>query len=185
MYKRQEKWLQSEDHTPLEEHLQWINPLQSLVSRASKTLAVEVPLHYSINGVGAYAGSCDGVMLVNGDVVLIDYKTKRHGKYVHQKYCERERLQLAAYSLAISHLYEDQLPGPVSRTSLLYAHPEDGKPVTVVSTQGNLLLEYQQKWLDLLGEWYELYKYEIDAEQAKFDDCMTSEHEPFHANAAL
>ena len=66
-----------------------INPLQSLVSRASKTLAVEVPLHYSINGVGAYAGSCDGVMLVNGDVVLIDYKTKRHGKYVHQKYCER------------------------------------------------------------------------------------------------
>ena len=63
----------------------WINPLQSLVSRASKTLAVEVPLHYSINGVGAYAGSCD-VMLVNGDVVLIDYKTKRHGKYVHQKY---------------------------------------------------------------------------------------------------
>ena len=34
-----EKWLQSEDHTPVEEHLQWINPLQSLVSRASKTLA--------------------------------------------------------------------------------------------------------------------------------------------------
>ena len=92
-----EKWLQSQDHTPVEEHLQWINPLQKLVSRATKTLAVEVPLHYSINGVGAYAGSCDGVMLVNGDVVLIDYKTKRHGKYVHQKYCERERQQLAAF----------------------------------------------------------------------------------------
>ena len=151
--------------------MQWINPLQSLVSRASKTLAVEVPLHYSINGVGAYAGSCDGVMLVNGDVVLIDYKTKRHGKYVHQKYCERERLQLAAYSLAISHLYEDQLPSAVTRTSLLYAHPEDGKPVTVVSTQGNLLLEYQQKWLDLLGEWYEVHGEQVADEQLSFNLC--------------
>ena len=131
----------------------------------------EVPLHYSINGVGAYAGSCDGVMLVNGDVVLIDYKTKRHGKYVHQKYCERERLQLAAYSLAISHLYEDQLPSAVTRTSLLYAHPEDGKPVTVVSTQGNLLLEYQQKWLDLLGEWYEVHGEQVADEQLSFNLC--------------
>ena len=108
-----EKWLQSEDHTPVEEHLQWINPLQRLVSRASKTLAVEVPLHHSIDGVGAYAGSCDGLMLVNDDVVLIDYKTKRHGKNVLPKFCEQQRLQLAAYSLAISHLYEDQLPAPI------------------------------------------------------------------------
>ena len=46
--------MQSENHTPVEEHLQWINPLQNLVSRASKTLAVEVPLHYSING-GSFA----------------------------------------------------------------------------------------------------------------------------------
>ena len=93
-----EKWLQSEDHTPVEEHLQWINPLQRLVSRASKTLAVEVPLHHSIDGVGAYAGSCDGLMLVNDDVVLIDYKTKRHGKNVLPKFCEQQRMQLAAYS---------------------------------------------------------------------------------------
>ena len=164
-----EKWLQSQDHTPVEEHLQWINPLQSLVSRASKTLAVEVPLHYSINGVGAYAGSCDGVMLVNGDVVLIDYKTKRHGKNVLPKFCEQQRLQLAAYSLAISHLYEDQLPSAVTRTSLLYAHPEDGKPVTVVSTQGNLLLVYQQKWLDLLGEWYEEHGTQVIDEQLAFN----------------
>ena len=164
-----EKWLQSEDHTPLEEHLQWINPLQSLVSRATKTLAVEVPLHYSIDGVGAYAGSCDGVMLVNGDVVLIDYKTKRHGKNVFPKYCEQQRLQLAAYSLAISHLYEDQLPSQVNRTSLLYAHPEDGKPVTVVSTEGNLLREYQKKWLDLLGEWYEVHGEQVADEQLSFN----------------
>ena len=57
-------WMQSEDHTPADEHLQLINPLQNLVSRASKTLAVEVQLHCSIDGIGSYAGSCDGLMLV-------------------------------------------------------------------------------------------------------------------------
>ena len=108
-------------------------------------------------------------MLVNCDVVLIDYKTKRHGKNVFPKYCEQQRLQLAAYSLAISHLYEDQLPAPVRRTSLLYAHPEDGRPVTVVSTEGNLLLEYQQKWLDLLGEWYEVHGEQVADEQLSFN----------------
>ncbi len=152
--------------------MQWINPLQILVSRASKILAVEVPLHYSINGVGAYAGSCDGVMLVNSDVVLIDYKTKRPGKKVFPKFCEQQRLQLAAYSLAINHLYEDQLPSPIIRTSLLFAHPDDGKPVTVVSTQGNQLLVYQQKWLDLLGEWYEVHGDQIADEQVIYDDQL-------------
>ena len=164
-----EKWLQSHEHTPVEEHLQWINPLQSLVSRATKTLAVEIPLHYSIAGVGSYAGSCDGLMLVKGDVVLIDYKTKRPGKFVSPKYCEQQRLQLAAYSLAISDMYLDQLPAPITRTSLLFAHPEEGKPVTVVSTQGNLLLEYQQKWLDLLGEWYEVHGEQVADEQSAFE----------------
>jgi hypothetical protein len=164
-----EKWLQSQEHTPVEEHLQWINPLQSLVSRASKTLAVEVPVHYSITGVGSYAGSSDGLMLVNGDVVLIDYKTKRHGKYVSPRFCEQQRLQLAAYSLAINNLYQDQLPSPVTRTSLLFAHPDDGKPVTVVSTQGNMLLEYQQKWIDLLGEWYEIHGEQVVDEQLAFN----------------
>ena len=111
-------------------------------------------------------------MLVNDDVVLIDYKTKRHGKNVLPKFCEQQRLQLAAYSLAISHLYEEQLPAPVTRTSLLFAHPEDGKPVTVVSTQGNLLLEYQQKWIDLLGEWYEVYGEQVADEQTIFDQQL-------------
>ena len=129
-------------------------------------------MHYSINGVGAYAGSCDGLMLVNGDVVLIDYKTKRHGKNVYPKFCEQQRLQLAAYSLAINHLYEDQLPAPVTRTSVLFAHPEDGKSVTVVSTQGNLLLEYQQKWLELLGEWYTIHGGQVADEQTIFDEQL-------------
>ena len=111
-------------------------------------------------------------MLVNGDVVLIDYKTKRHGKTVFPKFCEQQRFQLAAYSLAINHLYEDQLPSPVTRTSLLFAHPEDGKPVTVVSTQGNLLLEYQQKWLELLGEWYTIHGDQVADEQTIFDEQL-------------
>ena len=44
-----EKWLQSQDHAPVEEHLQWINPLQTLVSRASKTLAALGPLSQQLS----------------------------------------------------------------------------------------------------------------------------------------
>lgn len=164
-----EKWLQGQDHTSIQEHLLWINPLQRLVSRAPKTLAVEVSLHDSITGVGSYAGSSDELMLVNGDVVLIDSKTKRHGKYVSPRYCEQQRLQLATYSIAINHLYQDQLPSPVKITSLSFSHPVDGKPVTDVSTQGHLLLEYQQKWLDLLCEWHEIYRSDVMEEQAAFE----------------
>ena len=168
-----EKWLQSQEHTPIEDHLQWINPLQRLVSRAAKTLAVEIPLHYSITGVGSYAGSSDGLMLVNDDVVLIDYKTKRHGKYVNPRFCEQQRLQLAAYSLAISHLYHDQLPGPVKSTSLLFAHPEAGKPITVISTGGSLLSDYQQKWLDILSDWYEEHGDAVKEEQADYESVAS------------
>ena len=102
-------------------------------------------------------------------MVLIDYMTKRHGKYVSPRFCEQQRLQLAAYSLAINHLYEDQLPSLVTRTSVLFAHPDDGKSVTVVSTQGNMLFEYQQKWLDLLSEWYEIHGEQVVDEQLAFD----------------
>ena len=157
-----EKWLQNENHEPDAEYLRWITPLQKLVSKASKTLASEVPVHYLINGLGAYAGSCDGLMLVNNEVVIIDYKTKRHGKYVHPKYCEKQRLQLAAYSLAVNEIYKNQLPAEVTRTSLLFAHPEPGKSITVVSTQGNLLAEYEHKWLDILAEWYEVHGEEVE-----------------------
>ena len=44
-------------------------------------------------------------------------------------------------------------------------------PVTIVSTQGNLLLEYKQKWLDLLGEWYELHGEQVADEQLSFNLC--------------
>ena len=78
-------------------------------------------------------------------------------------------MQLADYSLAISHLYEEQPLALVTRTSHLIAHPERSKPVTVVSSKGNLLLDYQQKWLDLLGEWYEVYGDQVADEQVIFD----------------
>ena len=164
-----ERWLTNQPHKADDEHMPWIHPLQSLVSKAGKTLAAEIPVHYSIKGLGAYAGSCDGLMLVNGNVVLIDYKTKRPGKYVSHRFCEKQRLQLAAYSLAISDLYQDQLPGPVQRTSLLFAHPEPGKPVTVVSTGGSVLSDYQSKWLDILSEWYEEHGEAVAEEQAAYE----------------
>ena len=64
-------------------------PTSAVCFKSVKTLAVEVPLHYSITGVGSYAGSSDGLMLVHRDVVLIDYKTKCHGKYVSPRFYEQ------------------------------------------------------------------------------------------------
>ena len=90
-----------------------------------------------------------------------------HGKRVFPKFCEQQRIQLAAYSLAI--IYTKNKSSPVTRTSLLFAHPEEGRQVTVVSTQGNLLLDYQQKWLDLLGEWYEVHGDQVADEQRSFN----------------
>ena len=78
-------------------------------------------------------------------------------KNVFPKVCEQQRLQLAAYSLAINHLYGEQFPAPVTRTSLLFAHPEDSKPVNVVPTTGNLHVEYQNRWIDIFGKWYEMH----------------------------
>lgn len=163
-----ENWLQGKSHEVHEDLLPWVKPLQDLVSMADKTLAVEIPIHYKIGGVGAYAGSCDGLMIVGGEVVMIDYKTKRPGKRVSPRFCGKQKLQLAAYSLAINDIYEVQLPSPVVRTSLLFAHPEEGKPVTVVSTEGQELLDYQQEWLDILGAWYSEYGDAVAQEQARF-----------------
>ena len=81
-------------------------------------------------------------------------------------------MQLAAYSLAINRLYGNQLPGPVARTSLLFAHPEDGKPVTVVPTMGNLFVEYQNRWIDIFSEWYEVHGDQVTYEQTNFDEQL-------------
>ncbi len=80
----------------------------------------------------------------------------------------RKKLQWAAYSQAINDIYQPQLPNPVVRTSLLFAHPEEGKPVTVVSTEGDELLEYQQQWMDILGAWYSEHGDDVAQEQARF-----------------
>ena len=164
-----EQWLKSGSSKCHESLLPWVRPLQHLVSRANKTLASEIPIHFSVDGVGAYAGSCDGLMLVRNEVVLCDYKTKRPGKKVIPRFCEKQKLQLAAYSLAVNGIYHDQLPSPVVRTSLLFAHPEDGVPVTVISTKGNELKHYQRCWVDILRDWYELHGADVAAEQVRFD----------------
>ena len=165
-----ERWLEGKPHEPSEDLLPWINPLQELVSKADRTLAVEIPIHHRVDGIGSYAGSCDGLMLVGNDVVIADYKTKRPGKRVSPRFCGKQKLQLAAYSLAINHIYKDQLPSPVLRTSLLFAHPEVGRPITVVSTEGQELLEFQQQWVEILGDWYAEHGDAVLEEQAHFEN---------------
>ena len=167
-----ECWLRGERHTPDPEFLPWIRPLQLLVAKADTTLGVEVPVHHHVEAIGAYAGSCDGLMQVGDEVVICDYKTKRAGKRVYAKYCDQQKLQLAAYSLAINAIYENQLPAKVSRVSLLFAHPEPNKAVSVISVEGADLLHYQGKWLSILGEWYSEFGDSVVAEQKRFDDSV-------------
>lgn len=75
---------------------------------------------------------------------------------------------MAAYSLAINALYRDQLPAPVSRCSLLFAHPDRPSP-TVVMTAGDELRDYQNQWLDLLADWYREHGEAVEEEQIAFD----------------
>ena len=163
-----ENWLMGAGDDYPEHLAPWVEPLQALVSKGTATLGVEIPIHHSVLGVGRYAGSCDGLMLVGGEVVVVDYKTKREGKRVHPKFLDKQRLQLAAYSHAINSLYSDQLPAPVSRCSLLFAHPDRDTP-TVVITAGDELKSYQKQWLQLLAEWFNEYGDAVEAEQMAFD----------------
>lgn len=132
----------------------WVKPLQSLVRRADATLAVELPVFHSVNNIGPYAGSADALMRVKGETVLIDYKTKRLGKKVYNQYLLKQKLQMAAYTMAINVVYLEQLSAPVTRASLLFAHPDEGRAVTVVKIDASELNDLQAQWAALLGEWY-------------------------------
>ena len=164
-----EHWLtgHSNDYNP--DLAPWVEPLRALVSRGTACLGVEIPLHCSVPGVGRYAGSCDGLMLVGDEVVIIDFKTKRPNKRVSPRFCLKQKLQLCAYSVAISAIYGDQLPGKVSRTSLLFAHPDEGRDPTVVSTSGDELAELEQRWLKLLGDWFAENGEEVERQQQIFN----------------
>jgi len=169
-----ENWLTGTEQIIREEHRPWVDPLMQLVAKAKRTIGVEIPIHHSVLGVGRYAGSCDGLVIgTDGEVVIIDYKTKRPNKRVHLNYLDKQRMQLAAYSLAINALYFDQLPAPVTRCSLLFAHPDRPTP-TVVMTAGEELKAYQKQWLSLLAEWYSEHGEAVEEEQIAFELSRTS-----------
>lgn len=165
-----EYWLtgHSSEYSP--ELAPWVEPLRALVAKATATLAVELPVHHTVPGIGRYAGSCDGLVVVGSDVVIIDYKTKHPGKKVHARFLDKQRLQLAAYSLAINAIYAEQLPAPVSRCSLLFAHPDEGRAPTVVSSAGDELRQFEDRWLQLLGDWFEENGADVEQQQAQYEN---------------
>ena len=150
-----ENWLTGKRIAYAESIEPWVKPLQSLVRRANATLAVELPVFHSVSDIGPYAGSADALMRVKGETVLIDYKTKRLGKNVYKQYLLKQKLQMAAYTMAINAVYVQQLAAPVTRASLLFAHPDEGRVVTVVKIDAIELVDLQAQWVGLLGKWYE------------------------------
>lgn len=135
----------------------WIDPLQELVSKATATLGVEIPVFVSLENGISYAGSCDALMKVKDSVVIIDYKTKRENKRVSPKYLLKQKLQMAAYSIGIDVLYGEQIGSCVHRASLLFAHPDPGRKPTVVTIGRQELLQLQQQWIGMLCEWHQIY----------------------------
>lgn len=150
-----ENWLTGKGMDYADSIEPWVKPLQSLVGRANATLAVELPVFHSVKDIGPYAGSADALMCVKGETVLIDYKTKRLGKNVYKQYLLKQKLQMAAYAMAINAVYSEQLAAPATRASLLFAHPDEGRPVTVVKIDTAELANLQAQWTTLLGQWYE------------------------------
>lgn len=150
-----EQWLTTASKIYPCQYAAWVEPLRGLVSKASATLAVEIPVFYELDGIGSYAGSADALMLVGASVVLIDYKTKRENKRVHERYLLKQKLQMAAYAMAINQNYKEQLPGAVERASLLFAHPDPGKKPTVVKVESGELQSLSAQFKQLLKQWHE------------------------------
>ena len=165
-----ECWLSGQEHSPADEHLPWITPLKGVLAKAAKvTRGVEIPVHHWVEGIGGYAGSCDGIVCNQRDeLAIIDFKTKRPGKKVWAQYEHKNRTQLAAYSLAINAAYGNALGGVIAKTVLLYAHPDRDEP-TIVVTEGAELIAYQERWLEILRDWYAENGAAVEQEQAKFD----------------
>lgn len=170
VHQAMEDWLSGQVCQYAPELSPWVEPLRDLVAKATATLAVELPVHHTIPGIGRFAGSCDGLVVVGSDVVIIDYKTKRPGKRVHPRFLDKQRTQLAAYSLAINAIYADQLPAPVSRCSLLFAHPDEGRAPTVVSTAGDELRQFEDRWLQLLSDWFQENGADVEEQQAQHEN---------------
>jgi hypothetical protein len=175
VHKAMECWLSHTPHQHDPDIDPWVDSLQLLISKArnsATTLSVETPLFHTVEGIGSYAGSADVLMLVKGEVVLIDVKTKRPGKTVWSQYETKNKLQMAAYSLAINACYNDQLSGPVNRATLLYAHP-DREP-TVLKIDSEELKSLQEQWLGILHGWFDQHREEVERQQELFQSRQTS-----------
>lgn len=149
-----EDWLTGKEVNYAESIRPWVEPLQLLLARADATLAVELPVFHYVQGIGPYAGSADALMLVKEKTVLVDYKTKRFGKRIYKQHLLKQKLQMAAYVMAINAVYREQLAAPVARASLLFSHPERGRAATVVRIESAELADLQAQWVALLGKWY-------------------------------
>lgn len=166
---QQELWLSHRPCECPEELLPWVTPLRQLMSRGKSIRGVEIPVHHSIPGAGCYAGSVDCIAeSTDGSLVVCDWKTKRENKRVHPGFLDKQKTQLAAYSIAVSELYRDQLGGDIERCTLVFAHPDRDQP-TVVMAEGQELKKYQDEWRNLLREWFAEFGEQVQEEQARFN----------------
>lgn len=112
--------------------------------------AVEIPLHFE----DLYAGRTDLVGKYDGKPAILDYKTSKFVKA--PKYLEKYRLQLAAYALAMEHMFGIKFDHAVNFFAIR-PNPEFNKPAQshVVTMDESMMTEYKIKWTEILVDFYQ------------------------------
>ena len=95
----------------------------------------------SDEGEVPFAGTLDALVKINGQICLMDLKTKAEGKAKPSKQISNEAMcQLQAYRLCLQENYGIQ----IDRFIALYAFPD--KPAHPVAAAGQQLVEHEKHW---------------------------------------
>ncbi len=95
-----------------------------------------------------YAGTFDWLGYWNGELTLIDFKTTR--KHKQQKYLKDQKLQLAAYRIAI----EFQFNLKISQAASIYFLPNQSQIFYLSNSE---LEEYSLRWQQIITEFYQKF----------------------------
>jgi len=125
--------------------------------RLNAVWAVEIPLHYK----SLYAGRTDLLGLYDRKPAIMDYKTSKFMKA--EKYLDKYRMQLAAYSLAAEAMFGQKFEYGVNFFAMR-PNPEFRKPAeSQISIIGpDEMINFKLKWIDLLMNFYQSDSEKLD-----------------------
>ena len=118
---------------------------KGLINRFEEIWGVECTLFKP----DAYSGTCDAVGIYDGKQSIIDFKQSNKPK--KKEYIDDYFLQIGAYSLAHNTVYNSNITQGVVLVCTVDRLFQDFK------IEGNELLEYQNKFLERVEKFYNLF----------------------------